>query len=67
MNSEQSLLVQVEVTNTSDVDGDEVVQWYIHDHYANAVRPVKELKYFEKDLIKAAKQNYLLSKYPQKP
>ena len=53
MNSEQSLLVQVEVTNTSDVDGDEVVQWYIHDHYANAVRPIKELKYFEKDLIKA--------------
>ena len=53
MSSGQSLLVQIEVTNTSDVDGDEVVQWYIHDHFANAARPIKELKYFSKDLIKA--------------
>lgn len=53
MNSGESLLVQIDVTNTSDVDGEEVVQWYIHDHFANAARPIKELKYFEKEIIKA--------------
>ena len=48
MSSGESLLVQIDVTNTSDVDGEEVVQWYIHDHFANAARPIKELKYFSK-------------------
>ena len=53
MNSEERLVVRVEVTNTSNVDGEEVIQWYINDHFANAERPFKELKYFEKELIKA--------------
>ena len=53
MNFGESLLVQIDVTNTSDVDGEEVVQWYIHDHFANAARPIKELKYFAKEIIKA--------------
>jgi beta-glucosidase len=53
MISEESVVVKIEVTNTSNVDGEEVIQWYIHDHFANAARPIKELKYFEKELIKA--------------
>lgn len=53
MNSEDRVLVHIDVTNTSNVDGEEVVQWYIHDHFANATRPIKELKYFEKEMIKA--------------
>ena len=53
MNSEESVVVKIDVTNTSNLDGEEVIQWYIHDHFANAARPIKEFKYFEKELIKA--------------
>nr|WP_319398876.1 beta-glucosidase BglX [uncultured Carboxylicivirga sp.] len=45
--------VSVTVTNASKVDGEEVVQLYIHDRVASIVRPVKELKGFEKMMIKA--------------
>ena len=36
--------VQVDVTNTGDMDGDEVVQLYIRDNVSSVTRPVKELK-----------------------
>ncbi len=39
--------LSVEVTNTSDVAGKEVVQLYIRDVFASITRPVKELKGFE--------------------
>ena len=37
----------VDVTNTGNLDGKEVVQLYINDAVASIVRPVKELKGFE--------------------
>ncbi len=43
----------VTVTNTGSRDGKETVQWYICDPYCSIARPVRELKYFEKALIKA--------------
>ncbi len=43
----------VTVRNTSDVDGKETVQWYICDPVCSITRPVKELKHFEKVLLKA--------------
>ena len=43
--------VSIDVTNTGDVAGEEVVQFYIRDHFASAVRPIKELKGFEKILL----------------
>ncbi len=39
--------VSVEVTNSGNYDGKEVVQLYIHDIAASYARPVKELKGFE--------------------
>jgi beta-glucosidase len=39
--------VSVEVTNSGNYDGKEVVQLYIHDVAASLARPVKELKGFE--------------------
>jgi len=45
--------VNVQVSNVSEVDGEEVVQLYIRDRVASIVRPVKELKGFEKRMIKA--------------
>ena len=41
------ITVTVELTNTGEVKGKEVVQLYIHDKYASTVRPVRELKGFE--------------------
>ncbi|WP_442591069.1 glycoside hydrolase family 3 N-terminal domain-containing protein [Pedobacter sp. AW31-3R] len=45
--------INVELTNTSDVDGDEVVQLYIHDEAASVVVPVKQLKAFRRVHLKA--------------
>ena len=39
--------VSVDVTNSGNYDGKEVVQLYIHDVVASLARPVKELKGFE--------------------
>lgn len=36
------------ITNTGTRDGDEIVQFYIHDRFASIVRPVKELKGFQR-------------------
>lgn len=36
------------ITNTGSRDGDEIVEFYIHDRYASIVRPVKELKGFQR-------------------
>ena len=40
--------VSVDVTNTGELVGKEVVQVYIHDHKSELVRPPKELKGFAK-------------------
>ena len=42
------LTVSVDVTNTGDVAGKEIVQVYVHDHEAKLRRPQKELKGFVK-------------------
>ncbi|MDA8531752.1 beta-glucosidase BglX [Flavobacteriaceae bacterium] len=39
--------VSVEVTNTGNVQGKEVVQLYIKDHFARPTQPIKSLKGFE--------------------
>jgi len=43
----EKIELSVDVTNTGNVDGKEVVQLYINDVAASVVRPVKELKGFE--------------------
>ena len=44
--AEETIRIQVTVTNTGDRDGDEVVQLYLIDRYASMTRPVKELAGF---------------------
>ncbi|MFS4428541.1 beta-glucosidase BglX [Chryseobacterium sp. S90] len=48
----QSLNIGVTVSNTGKYDGEEVVQLYIRDLFGKVVRPVKELKGFQKIFIK---------------
>lgn len=47
------LSVSVTVANTGSYDGEEVVQLYIRDLAASIIRPVKELKAFQKIFLKA--------------
>ena len=49
----ETLTVSVEITNTGSRDGYEVAQLYIRDIVGSVTRPIKELKGFEKVLIKA--------------
>ncbi|NIF06054.1 glycosyl hydrolase [Chryseobacterium sp. Tr-659] len=48
----QTLNINVTVSNTGKYDGEEVVQLYIRDLFGKVVRPVKELKGFQKIFIK---------------
>jgi len=47
------LTAKVKVTNNSQRDGKETVLWFVTDPACHIARPVKELKHFEKRLIKA--------------
>ncbi|ASK32650.1 glycosyl hydrolase [Chryseobacterium sp. T16E-39] len=48
----QSLNIKVNVSNNGNYDGEEVVQLYIRDLFGKVVRPVKELKGFQKIFLK---------------
>ena len=48
IDTQGSLTVSVEVTNTSEVAGEEVVQLYVRDLVASVTRPVKLLKGFKR-------------------
>jgi len=48
MNSKEKITASVEVTNTGNYDGKEIVQLYIRDLVGSITRPVKELKGFQK-------------------
>jgi beta-glucosidase len=52
MSVDGSINASVEVTNTGNYDGKEVVQLYIRDVVGSVTRPVKELKGFEKIALK---------------
>ena len=45
--------VSVNVTNSGDMAGDEIVQMYIRDKVSSVTRPVKELKGFERVSLQA--------------
>ena len=47
-----SIEATVDIKNSGNYDGEEVVQLYIHDLVGSVVRPVKELKGFQKIFLK---------------
>ncbi len=53
MTADGAITLTVDVTNTGARDGAEVVQFYIRDLVGSVTRPVKELKGFQKLMIKA--------------
>ena len=50
---DETLSVTVDVTNTGEIDGEEIVQMYIRDKVSSATRPVKELKGYQRVALKA--------------
>jgi beta-glucosidase len=51
LGGDQKLTVQVPVTNTGSVTGQETVFWFISDPVCSVSRPMRELKHFEKKII----------------
>jgi beta-glucosidase len=47
-----SVTVEVDVTNTGQRSGDEVVQVYVHDRVASVTQPIKALKHFQRVTLK---------------
>lgn len=56
LTKDDSLIVSVKVKNTGNYDGEEVVQLYIQDLVGSVTRPVKELKGFEKIMLKKGEE-----------
>lgn len=48
----RSITVSIHVTNTGNVDGEEIVQLYTQDIFASVAQPVKQLKGFKKITLK---------------
>ena len=44
--------ITVPVTNTGGCDGMETVFWYVSDPYGSVTRPAKELRHFEKRMVR---------------
>ena len=57
-----SIEVSVEVKNTGDYDGKEIVQLYLRDLVGSITRPVKELKGFQKITLKKGETKTLIFK-----
>ena len=58
------MFVSVQVHNSGNVVGDEIVQCYTRDMVAQRVRPVKELKVFTRVNLKVGEQKDILLKIP---
>ncbi len=61
-----SLTVSIDVTNSGNVDGAEVVQLYIRDLVGSVTRPVKELKGFNKVFLTAGETKTVTFKITEK-
>ncbi|NQU55157.1 MAG: glycoside hydrolase family 3 C-terminal domain-containing protein [Bacteroidetes bacterium] len=60
----KDVLVSVNVSNTSNIAGDEIVQLYIRDNYSSVTRPVKELKGYKRISLKAGETQSVLFEIP---
>ena len=56
LHSGERLTASVVVENTGKYDGEEVIQLYIRDYFASMVRPIQELKGYQKIALKAGEK-----------
>ncbi|RLI39852.1 beta-glucosidase, partial [Candidatus Bathyarchaeota archaeon] len=52
INAGETVNIYVDVKNIGEIEGDEVVQLYIHKQVSSVSRPVKELKAFKRITLK---------------
>lgn len=52
MTDEDEIVLSVNISNTSEISGSEIIQLYIEDVESSVERPIKELKGFEKVSLK---------------
>jgi beta-glucosidase len=55
----ETVNLAVEVTNCGSVEGEEIVQMYIHDVVSSVTRPVKELKGFKRVCLKPGEKKII--------
>lgn len=53
ISADESVEVTIDITNSGDMAGDEIVQLYIRDEFSSATRPVKEMKGYSRVSLKA--------------
>ena len=58
--AEESVKIGLDVQNTGDRQGDEVVQLYLQDVYASMTRPVKELAGFKRVTLKPGEKKHVV-------
>ncbi|AUJ24110.1 beta-glucosidase BglX [Virgibacillus dokdonensis] len=60
MTPDKPITVKVKVTNAGDVAGEEVIQLYIRDLVGEVVRPLKELKGFQKISLQPGEERVVM-------
>jgi beta-glucosidase len=60
----ETLRVEVDVENTGEREGAEIVQLYVNDVYSSVTTPVKELKAFRRVALKPGEKKTVCLKVP---
>lgn len=60
MKSNETIEVSLTLTNTGKLAGEEVVQLYLRDRFGSVVRPIKELKDFQKIKLEAGESKTII-------
>lgn len=60
----ENVNIELNVKNTGDFDGSEVVQIYVSDPVSTVTRPIKELKAFEKVFVEKGKTKKVEINFP---
>lgn len=63
-NQQGMIRVMVDVANTGEKDGEEIIQLYIRDIYSSVTRPIKELKDFRRIALKAGEKKSITFMLP---
>lgn len=66
MHINETIELSIDVTNTSNIEGKEIIQLYLRDHVAEVSRPVKELMNFKKVCMKAKEKLRITFEITQK-
>ena len=59
INRSEKIEVSFNISNTGKYDGEEVIQLYLRDKVGSIVRPVKELKDFQKVMVKVGEKKQI--------